>query len=71
MAEQGVKSEKGLGPKYGIKARRRMSEVKSGYIRKLHKCSECGGNKVKRLAAGIWQCQKCGNKFASHSYRVV
>jgi large subunit ribosomal protein L37Ae len=71
MAKEKLKTAKRLGPRYGLKTRRRLNEVERGYRGKQQRCAKCGATKLERVAAGIWQCKKCNHKFASHAYRVV
>jgi len=71
MPREKMKTVKRFGPRYGLKTRRRLNEIEGGYRGKKLRCSKCGAVKLKRVAAGIWQCLKCRNKFASHAYRVV
>jgi large subunit ribosomal protein L37Ae len=54
------------GIRYGQLARRRTKEVEEKQKQK-QKCTFCNG-RAKRLAKGIWQCGKCGKKFAGHAY---
>jgi len=71
MPREKMKTVKRFGPRYGLKTRRRLNEIEGSYRGKKLRCSKCGAMKLKRVAAGIWQCLKCRNKFASHAYRVV
>ncbi|MBR9689758.1 MAG: 50S ribosomal protein L37 [Candidatus Altiarchaeota archaeon] len=71
MAKEKMRTVKRLGAGYGLKPRRRLNEIEGGYLGRLQKCSECGAQKVKRIEAGIWKCQKCNRKFASNAYRVI
>lgn len=53
--------------RYGVKSRTRIRNVEKQQFLK-HKCPSCGQNKVKRIGTSIWQCKKCGIKFAGGSY---
>ena len=56
-----------LGSRYGVRARTRVRNVE--LIQKAkHICPGCGHQKVKRLSTSIWQCGKCGIKFAGGAY---
>jgi large subunit ribosomal protein L37Ae len=57
----------GLGVRYGVKARRRYSEVLTEKRRK-HICPQCSSNSVRRESVGIWVCGKCGFKFTGGAY---
>jgi large subunit ribosomal protein L37Ae len=56
-----------FGPRYGTKARKLFVEIESKQ-RQPHKCPSCGAPKVKRLGTSIWQCRRCGIKFAGAAY---
>lgn len=59
-----------LGPRYGVKVRRRIKEVlqqKAGW----HACPRCKHPSVKRLSTGIWHCRRCDYTFAGGAYRPV
>ena len=57
----------GLGVRYGVKPRRRFSEILTEMKRK-HVCPQCSSNSVKRESVGIWVCSKCGIKFTGGAY---
>ncbi len=56
-----------LGPRYGTKIRKLVVEVERK-LKQDHKCPSCGANKVKRAGASIWECRRCGAKFAGAAY---
>ena len=35
-----------------------------------HICPYCKAPKVKRIAAGIWECKKCNSKFTGKAYSI-
>jgi large subunit ribosomal protein L37Ae len=53
--------------RYGVRARTRIRNVEVQQ-RAKHICPSCGHKTVKRLGTSIWQCRKCGNKFAGGAY---
>jgi large subunit ribosomal protein L37Ae len=56
-----------LGSRYGVRSRTRIKNVE--IIQKAkHVCPSCGHIKVKRVSTAIWQCGKCGIKFAGGAY---
>jgi large subunit ribosomal protein L37Ae len=57
-----------FGVRYGKKLRERLLKAEAGHKQK-HKCPECTKSSVKRIASGIWVCEKCGHKFAGKAYR--
>ena len=68
-----AKRTKKVGPagrfqaRYGVRARTRVKNVE--VIQKSkHNCPSCGHQKVKRVGTSIWQCSKCGIKFAGGAY---
>lgn len=61
-----VKASGRYGARYGISVRRKIAEVET-LQRKKQVCIFCG-KQAKRISKGIWQCQKCDKKFASHAY---
>ena len=58
----------GLGARYGVRARRRYSEILTE-VRRKHRCPQCYSNTVRRESVGIWLCTKCGFKFAGGAYQ--
>lgn len=55
------------GPRYGLKDRRLAGEIEAGKAgRKV--CPSCGSRKLKRTSTAIWECSKCGGKFAGQAY---
>jgi len=56
-----------FGARYGTKTRKIIARVeKEQRGRKI--CPFCERKAVKRKVVGIWQCRKCGNKFAGGAY---
>ena len=53
--------------RYGVKSRSRIRNVETQQ-KKKHVCPSCGEKKVKRSDTSIWQCRKCGVKFAGGAY---
>jgi large subunit ribosomal protein L37Ae len=56
-----------FGARYGKKVRNKLAEVETKQ-RVKQKCPFCGKSGVKRTSKGIWQCDKCGKRFASDVY---
>ena len=63
------KSAGRFGARYGKKVRAKLVkvEIKQRVKQVCHFCQKKG---VKRLANGIWNCNKCGKKFASDTYHL-
>ncbi len=55
------------GPRYGLKDRRLAGEIEAEKAGK-HPCPSCGSKRLKRVSTGIWECFKCGGKFAGPAY---
>jgi large subunit ribosomal protein L37Ae len=62
-----VKSVGRFGPRYGVSVRRRIREVESRQ-KAWHVCPSCAAPRVKRVSTAVWECRKCGHKFAGGSY---
>jgi len=56
-----------LGPRYGTKIRKLVVEVEKK-LKESYNCPSCGAPKVKRVGSSIWQCRRCGTKFAGAAY---
>lgn len=56
-----------FGSRYGKKVREKIAEIEK-IEKQRHICPKCGLPHVTRVSAGIWQCKKCGTKFAGLSY---
>lgn len=37
--------------------------------RSRHKCPRCSSPSVKRDGVGVWECGKCGHRFAGGAYQ--
>jgi large subunit ribosomal protein L37Ae len=57
-----------FGARYGRKIRQRLLKVE-GLKSQKNKCPNCQKSSVKRISSGIWECTKCGLKFAGKAYR--
>ncbi len=56
-----------FGPRYGYKIRKLVKEIEEK-MRDDHECPFCGSKKVRRISTSIWECKKCGKKFAGGAY---
>ena len=59
-----------LGPRYGVRIRRRVQEVEETQKRK-HACPRCMSQHVQRVSAGVWRCRRCNLVFAGGAYRPI
>lgn len=57
----------GSVPRYGRKAKRSVKMIEEN-MKKNHVCPRCDRPYVKRQAAGIWKCRKCGAVFTGGAY---
>ena len=71
-----AKIKKGLGsikrfePRYGRTVKLKLAKIEKEQ-RKKHKCPYCNSMHVKRLAVGIWFCNKCKAKFTGKAYTLA
>jgi len=56
-----------FGARYGKKVRNKLADVETKQ-RVKQKCPHCEKLGVKRTSKGIWECSKCGKRFASDVY---
>ncbi|MDE1819625.1 MAG: 50S ribosomal protein L37ae [Euryarchaeota archaeon] len=56
-----------MGPRYGIRIRRRTQEVERGRIA-TYSCPKCSTVSVRRIGSGLWRCSRCERTFASDAY---
>jgi large subunit ribosomal protein L37Ae len=56
-----------MGPRYGIRIRRRVLEIDRARAR-ASPCPRCSTVTLKRVASGIFECRRCGTRFASNAY---
>jgi len=64
-----LSSIKRFGPRYGRTVKHKFALVEKMH-RKSYKCPYCSKEKVRRLFAGVWQCEKCRAKFAGKAYTI-
>jgi large subunit ribosomal protein L37Ae len=62
-----VRSTGRFSSRYGVGIRKRMLKVEDKQ-HNLDACPFCGFKKVKRKAAGLFVCAKCGAKFTGGAY---
>lgn len=56
-----------MGPRYGIRIRRRLLEIDS-VKRQRSRCPKCATVTVHRIASGVYECRRCHRQFASGAY---
>ncbi|HUT39423.1 MAG TPA: 50S ribosomal protein L37ae [Methanoregula sp.] len=57
-----------FGCRYGRFVRKRVAKIEA-ISGALHRCPKCDMQSVKRKGTGIWECRKCGYKFAGGAYQ--
>jgi large subunit ribosomal protein L37Ae len=63
------KSAGRFGARYGKKVRAKLVKVETKQ-RIKQTCPFCQKKGVKMVSNGIWNCSKCGKKFASDTYHL-
>ena len=56
-----------MGPRYGIRIRRRVLEI-DRTRGKAAACPRCSTVTLHRVASGIFECRRCGTRYASNAY---
>ena len=56
-----------MGPRYGIKIRRRVLEIDRAQ-HKANTCPKCSTVTLWRIASGIYECQRCGVRVSGPAY---
>ena len=59
-----------FGAGYGRRVRHNLNTIES-LQRKKQKCPFCSKLGVKREAAGIWHCSRCGRTFSAEAYYLT
>ncbi len=67
MATKKVGSSGRFGPRYGGVMRKQVATIEK-VQKAAHPCGRCGAIAVYRIHTAIWECQKCGDKFAGGAY---
>lgn len=62
-----VKSTGRFGVRYGRKDRKIVSSIEE-QTKKDYICIKCDLPTIKRISTSIWECKKCGYKFAGGTY---
>jgi len=57
-----------FGCRYGRFVRKRVADIEA-VSGSLHRCPKCDMQSVQRRGTGIWECRKCGYKFAGGAYQ--
>ncbi len=57
-----------FGSRYGKTIRDRYVDIQK-LKKKKNTCPKCLSQRIKRVSAGIWECRKCGLKFAGKAYK--
>ncbi|MFA5254515.1 MAG: 50S ribosomal protein L37ae [Methanoregula sp.] len=57
-----------FGCRYGRFVRKRVAAMEK-ISRAAHRCPKCDNISVRRAGTGIWECRKCGYKFAGGAYQ--
>ncbi|MCW4049389.1 MAG: 50S ribosomal protein L37ae [Candidatus Bathyarchaeota archaeon] len=67
MARKKKRLNVGLRGRGGSTLRKRYGRIVTT-VRASHHCPSCASQSVKRVSVGLWNCGKCGYKFAGGAY---
>ncbi len=67
--EKKLASYKRFKSRYGKKVKEKFAKMERQH-KGYKECPYCHYKSVKRISAGIWQCEKCGAKFTAGAYSV-
>jgi large subunit ribosomal protein L37Ae len=56
-----------MGPRYGIRIRRRVLEIDRTKSQ-TYACPRCSTVTLARIASGVYECRRCGTRYASQAY---
>lgn len=56
-----------MGARYGIRIRRRVLDIDRARKRPAA-CPRCSTVTLRRVASGIFECRRCGTRYASNAY---
>jgi large subunit ribosomal protein L37Ae len=54
----------------GMSVRKQWTRITQS-VRRRHRCPRCSSISVKRDSVGIWECGKCGYRFAGGAYQPI
>ncbi len=69
MAKKTSSSTKRFGARYGKTVKDKVASIEKQQ-RTKYTCPYCSREQVRRVATGIWECKKCGAKFANKAYTI-
>ena len=67
MAKKKIGSAGRFGARYGGPIKQKLSKIEKKQ-KATYTCPRCLKDKIKRVSAGIWHCNKCDTKFAGKAY---
>ena len=56
-----------FGARYGRVGRKRVADIEEE-MNADHRCPECDEDRVSRTDTGVWECSRCGYRFAGGAY---
>ena len=56
-----------MGARYGIRIRRRVIDIDQARSR-ASACPRCSTVTLRRVASGVFECRRCGTRYASNAY---